>query len=65
MSHGAYIDKTYFVAEFFCLIGGAGFAYGLDASLQRLLPSWASRWFAGARSGAEERVPIPAASMAT
>ncbi len=65
MSHGAYIDKTYFIAEFFCLIAGAGFVYGLDASLQRLLPSWASRWFAAARSGAETRVPLPAASMAT
>src|SRR5712691_673119 len=65
MSHGAYIDKTYFIAEFFCLIAGAGFVYGLDASLQRLLPSWVSRWFAGASSGVELRVPLPAASMAT
>jgi len=65
MSHGAYIDKTYFVAEFFCLIAGAGFVYGLDASLQRLIPSWVSRWFAGASSGVETRAPLPAASMAT
>jgi len=65
MSHGAYIDKTFFVAEFFCLIAGAGFVYGLDASLQRLIPSWVSRWFAGASSAVETRVPIPAASMAT
>jgi len=65
MSHGAYIDKTFFVAEFFCLIAGAGFVYGLDASLQRLIPSWVSRWFAGASSGVETRAPLPAASMAT
>ena len=66
MSHGAYIDKTYFVAELFCLVAGAGFVYGLDATLQRHLPSWAARWFAGAgAAGAEKRMPLPVSSMAT
>jgi uncharacterized membrane protein YphA (DoxX/SURF4 family) len=47
MSHGAYVDKTYFAVELFCLVVGAGFVYGVDASLQRYLPRWAVRWFAG------------------
>ena len=51
MSHGAYIDKTYFVAEFFCLIAGAGFVYGLDASLRCSVSSRA-----GCRGGS----PVPA-----
>ena len=59
MSHGAYIDKTYFVAELFCLIAGAGFVYGLDASLQRHLPSALARWFAGAAPSAERARPAP------
>ena len=63
MSHGAYIDKTYFVAELFCLVAAAGFVYGLDASLARRSPGWLSRWFAGAPSSASERgAPIGAAS---
>jgi uncharacterized membrane protein YphA (DoxX/SURF4 family) len=38
VAHGAYTDKTFFAVELFCLLAAAGFAYGLDASLHRLLP---------------------------
>ncbi len=66
MSHGAYVDKTYFVAELFCLIAGAGFVYGLDASLGRHLPG-ATRWFAGSAATpggpGPLRAPSPAPAM--
>jgi uncharacterized membrane protein YphA (DoxX/SURF4 family) len=39
ISHGAYVDKTYFAVELFCLISRSGLAYGLDAALAPYLPS--------------------------
>ena len=39
ISHGAYVDKTYFVVELFCLISRSGLAYGLDAALLPSLPA--------------------------
>jgi hypothetical protein len=53
MSHGAYIDKTFFVGELFCLIAGAGFVYGLDGSVEQHLPRALARWFAGSAPSAE------------
>jgi uncharacterized membrane protein YphA (DoxX/SURF4 family) len=38
VSHGAYVDKTYFVVELFCLLSRSGLAYGLDAALAPYLP---------------------------
>jgi uncharacterized membrane protein YphA (DoxX/SURF4 family) len=67
MSHGAYVDKTYFVAELFCLIAAAGFVYGLDASLRRYLPPGVSRWLAGAEAGPGGTRPmhVPSPASAT
>ena len=39
ISHGAYVDKTYFVVELFCLISRSGLAYGLDAALLLHVPA--------------------------
>jgi uncharacterized membrane protein YphA (DoxX/SURF4 family) len=39
ISHGAYVDKTYFAVELFCLISRSGLAYGLDAALAPYLPA--------------------------
>jgi uncharacterized membrane protein YphA (DoxX/SURF4 family) len=39
ISHGAYVDKTYFVVTLFCLISRSGLAYGLDAALAPYLPA--------------------------
>ena len=39
ISHGAYVDKTYFVVELFCLISRSGLAYGLDAALLPHVPA--------------------------
>jgi hypothetical protein len=38
LSHGAYVDKTYFVLELFCLLSRSGLAYGLDAALAPSIP---------------------------
>lgn len=47
VSHGAYTDKTFFLVELFCLITLAGLAYGLDASLRRLVPPWVAQMLMG------------------
>ena len=39
ISHGAYVDKTYFAVELFCLISRSGLAYGLDAALAQYVPA--------------------------
>jgi uncharacterized membrane protein YphA (DoxX/SURF4 family) len=66
-SHGAYVDKTYFVVELFCLLSRSGLAYGLDAALARYVPAAVSSALVGTMPdefprGA--RVPRPAASPA-
>lgn len=38
ISHGAYVDKTYFAMELFLLVSKSGLAYGLDAALARHVP---------------------------
>jgi hypothetical protein len=66
MSHGAYIDKTYFAAELFCLLVGAGFVYGLDAALAPHLPARVSRWLEAAGAVREPRqVTAMSAAAAT
>jgi uncharacterized membrane protein YphA (DoxX/SURF4 family) len=39
VSHGAYVDKTFFVVELFCLLSQSGLAYGLDAALRPHVPA--------------------------
>jgi uncharacterized membrane protein YphA (DoxX/SURF4 family) len=39
VAHSAYTDKTFFAVELFCLLAAAGYAFGVDASLRRLVPS--------------------------
>jgi uncharacterized membrane protein YphA (DoxX/SURF4 family) len=48
ISHGAYVDKTYFVIELFCLLSRSGLAYGLDAALVPYLPAALSSTLGGA-----------------
>ena len=49
VSHGAYVDKTYFVVELFCLISRSGLAYGLDAALLPYVPRHLATAVVGAR----------------
>jgi uncharacterized membrane protein YphA (DoxX/SURF4 family) len=58
LSHGAYVDKTYFVVELFCLLSRSGLAYGLDAALAPYVPSTAASTLVGVTSG--EIPPGPA-----
>src|SRR5205823_10888603 len=51
ISHGAYVDKTYFVVELFCLISRSGLAYGLDAALLPYMPAALSSTLVGASAG--------------
>jgi uncharacterized membrane protein YphA (DoxX/SURF4 family) len=51
ISHGAYVDKTYFVVELFCLISRSGLAYGLDAALAPYLPAAAASTLVSASPG--------------
>jgi hypothetical protein len=39
ISHGAYVDKTYFLVQLFVLISRSGLAYGLDAALLPYMPA--------------------------
>lgn len=48
ITHGSYVDKTYFLLEVVALATASGRAYGLDAALERHLPPR----LAGALSGA-------------
>jgi uncharacterized membrane protein YphA (DoxX/SURF4 family) len=51
ISHGAYVDKTYFVVELFCLISRSGLAYGLDAALAPHMPAPAASTLMGVTPG--------------
>lgn len=48
ISHGAYVDKTYFAVELFYLISRSGLAYGLDAALLPYVPATLSSALVGA-----------------
>jgi hypothetical protein len=39
ITHGTYVDKTFFVMGLFCLVTSAGLVYGLDAALQEHVPA--------------------------
>jgi uncharacterized membrane protein YphA (DoxX/SURF4 family) len=47
MSHGAYTDKVFFVADLVILVTSAGLTYGVDAALVRHVPAWLAKWFLG------------------
>lgn len=47
LSHGAYTDKVFFIADLAVMLTGAGLVYGLDASLQHHVPAWFAKWFMG------------------
>lgn len=68
LSHGAYVDKTYFVVEFFCLITRSGLAYGLDAALAAHMPVTLSSTLVATMPGEApsggSRLTRPAASAA-
>ena len=51
ISHGAYVDKTYFVVELFCVISRSGLAYGLDAALMPYVPAPVSSALIGVAPG--------------
>ena len=51
LSHGAYVDKTYFVVELFCLLSRSGLAYGLDAALAPCVPSTLASTVVGVTPG--------------
>jgi hypothetical protein len=39
LSHGAHVDKTYFVVQLFLLLSRSGLAYGLDAAVAPYIPA--------------------------
>lgn len=51
ISHGAYVDKTFFAIELFCLISRSGLAYGLDAALLPFVPASISTALVSATPG--------------
>lgn len=57
VAHGAYTDKTFFAVELFCLLAAAGLAYGVDASLRRLVPPAFASLFGGPRETPEPDRP--------
>jgi uncharacterized membrane protein YphA (DoxX/SURF4 family) len=59
VAHSAYTDKTFFAVELFCLLAAAGLAYGVDASLRRLVPPALASLFGGARETPEPDRPAP------
>jgi uncharacterized membrane protein YphA (DoxX/SURF4 family) len=56
ISHGAYVDKTYFAVELFCLISRSGLAYGLDAALAPYMPAAVASTLASVTPG---ELPTP------
>lgn len=63
VAHSAYSDKMFFAVELFCLLAAAGRAYGVDASLRRIVPSPLARLLGGDReqeTEPHERMPLPA-----
>ena len=69
VSHGAYVDKTYFAVELFCLISRSGLAYGLDAALLPHMPPRLATTLVGAAPGempaAQRRPAGPIGAPAT
>ena len=51
VSHGAYVDKTYFVFELFCLLSRSGLAYGLDTALAPYMPARLASTLVGTTPG--------------
>jgi uncharacterized membrane protein YphA (DoxX/SURF4 family) len=47
LSHGAYTDKIFIIADLTIMLTSAGLIYGLDASLSRHVPAWVAKWFMG------------------
>jgi len=47
LSHGAYTDKVFFIADLMVMLTSAGLIFGLDASLSRHVPAWFAKWFMG------------------
>jgi hypothetical protein len=47
ISHGAYTDKVFFVADLTVMLASGGLVYGVDAALQRHVPAWFATWFLG------------------
>ena len=47
LSHGAYTDKVFLIADLVVMLTGAGLVYGLDAALQHHVPAWFAKWFMG------------------
>ena len=62
VAHGAYTDKTFFAVELFCLLAAAGLAYGVDASLRRLVPPALTSLLGGPREtpGPDRSTPVHA-----
>jgi len=58
VSHGAYVDKTYFVVELFCLISRSGLAYGLDAALLPYMPGRLASTLVGATPDEAPSAPM-------
>jgi hypothetical protein len=59
VAHSAYTDKTFFAVELFCLLAAAGYAYGVDASLRRLVPRSLANLLGGPRETPEPDRPTP------
>src|ERR1700716_1610696 len=59
VSHGAYVDKTFFVVELLCLLSQSGLAYGLDAALRPHVPAGLASTLIGFKPA---ELPSPAAS---
>lgn len=61
ISHGAYVDKTFFAVELFSLISRIGLAYGLDAALLPYVPTRVSNALVGATPAEVPSRRIPSA----
>lgn len=58
VAHSAFVDKTFFAVELFCLVVAAGLAYGLDGSLRRHLPSPIPETLMGVPGKESARAPV-------
>jgi len=47
LSHSAYTDKVFLIADLVTMLTAGGLVYGVDAALQRHVPAWFARWFLG------------------
>jgi uncharacterized membrane protein YphA (DoxX/SURF4 family) len=61
LSHGAYTDKVFFIADLSVMLTGAGLVYGVDAVLQHHVPAWFAKWFLGTTQAeaAPSTSPVP------